>query len=45
MSYEVPKVVDYGSLIELTGIIGLFGDEDGGSKAIPFHHNPSTPSP
>lgn len=43
MAYETPVVVDYGDLLELTAFTGLFGTEDGASKAIPFHHNPSPP--
>jgi hypothetical protein len=45
MAYETPAVVDYGDLLELTGITGVFGTEDGGSKALPLHHNPSQPQP
>jgi hypothetical protein len=42
-TYEAPEVEDYGPLEDVTRATGLFGAEDGATKAIPFHHNPSTP--
>jgi hypothetical protein len=46
MRYEKPEVVDYGTLQDVTAALGLFGQEDGGSKIQPFHHvpTPSTPA-
>jgi hypothetical protein len=43
MAYETPVIKDHGTLAQLTLFTGLFGTEDGASKAIPFHHNPSSP--
>jgi hypothetical protein len=42
MSYVTPSVRDYGSLRDMTMALGLFGTEDGASKLIPFHHNPTS---
>ena len=42
-TYTTPELRDYGSLAELTRFQGFFGTEDGASKAIPLHHNPSAP--
>lgn len=44
MAYETPVIKDHGTLSELTLATGLFGTEDGASKAIPIHHNPSAPA-
>lgn len=41
--YEPPVVEDYGDLLELTGAVGLFGTEDGGSKIPSNHHNTTPP--
>ena len=43
--YEAPTVEDLGDLPTLTQAMGLFGTEDGASKLVPIHHNPSAPSP
>jgi hypothetical protein len=42
MKYTKPAVRDYGTLVEITQFMGLFGTEDGASKAIPNHHEPSS---
>ncbi len=44
MRYVKPDVKDYGTLADLTRFQGLFGAEDGASKAIPLHHVPSPPA-
>lgn len=43
--YERPRVQDYGTVLQMTAAQGLFGSEDGGSKMLPNHHNPSAPAP
>jgi hypothetical protein len=43
MTYARPEVADHGTLLDLTEALGINGTEDGASKVIPFHHNP-TPS-
>ena len=43
--YEAPSVEDLGDLRTLTQALGAFGQEDGASKLMPLHHNPSAPSP
>jgi hypothetical protein len=44
MAYHTPEITDHGTLAELTLATGLFGTEDGATKAIPLHHNPSAPA-
>jgi hypothetical protein len=39
MSYESPKVVDYGSLKDVTAAATLGGPEDGNSKDVEQHHS------
>lgn len=34
MSYEQPKVTDYGDLLDLTAASGAVGGEDGAGKSV-----------
>jgi hypothetical protein len=44
-TYEVARVTDYGSLIDLTSATGLFGAEDMANKLVPMHHVPVPSAP
>jgi hypothetical protein len=41
--FVAPKVIDYGTLIELTEASGFTDAEDGGSKILIHHVPPSLP--
>lgn len=41
--YVKPEIVDYGTLVELTGASGATGPEDGGSKNSVHHSAPAQP--
>jgi hypothetical protein len=43
--YAKPVVIDYGTLVELTQLTGLFGPEDSANKAVPIHHVPASAPP
>jgi hypothetical protein len=43
-SYTAPVITDYGDLLQITAATGFFGTEDGGTKMLPNHHNPSGPA-
>lgn len=38
-----PEITDYGSLADLTGSVGLTGQEDGAGKLVVHHTGPSSP--
>ncbi len=43
MTFEMPCVKDYGTLLELTEASGFTNAEDGGSKLLIHHVPPSAP--
>jgi hypothetical protein len=42
MTYVRPEVADHGCLIDITAALGINGSEDGASKMLPLHHNPTS---
>jgi hypothetical protein len=44
MRYQKPVLVDYGTLQQVTAATGFTGAEDGGSKLLIHHVQPSAPA-
>ena len=42
--YTAPVITDYGDLLELTRASGFTNQEDGGSKLLIHHVEPSAPT-
>ena len=40
MSYEDPRVADYGDLLDMTAAAGAVGAEDGAGKSVQVDANP-----
>lgn len=43
IEFAAPTVTDYGTLVDITAAAGFVNQEDGGSKLLIHHVEPSTP--